>query len=34
MQMKDGQTHLMCKGKHVVDLNTQIVLTAQTYPEA
>jgi transposase len=31
-KMKDGRTHLAYKAEHVVDLKTQLVLTAELYP--
>ncbi len=31
-RMKDGRTHLAYKAEHVVDLETELVLTAEIYP--
>jgi transposase len=32
VKMKDGRTHLAYKAEHVVDLDTDLVLTAEIYP--
>lgn len=32
VKMKDGRTHLAYKAEHVVDLDTDLVLTAEVYP--